>query len=159
MWFYIPVTEAAEMQVRIFALFVTISHIVEEILVGIVVYLHLGMSKIERFNWLFFWFFSWCYMVCCHFVISFHPTPCVHKHCAGIYLPLEFRCSLQIMNLLLGKIQGQEYPMQEMGIGRIQWGLKLPQSVQDPLEVTALLLLTTHWQIPHLSHQLPCGSI
>lgn len=38
------------MQVRIFALFVTISHIVEEILVGIVVYLHLGMSKIERFN-------------------------------------------------------------------------------------------------------------
>lgn len=119
MWFYIPVTGAAEVQLRIFALFVTISHVVEEIVVEIVAYLHLGMSKMERSV-----FFSWCYMVCCCFVVSFHPTPCVHKHCAGTYLPLEFRCSLQVMNLLLGKIQGQKYPMQEMGIGWTQWGLK-----------------------------------
>lgn len=48
-WFYIPVTGAAEVQLRIFALFVTISYVVEQFLVGIVVYLYLGMSKMESF--------------------------------------------------------------------------------------------------------------
>ena len=39
----------------------------------------------------------------------------IHKLYAGRYLPLELRCSLQVVDLLLGKFQGEECLMLEMG--------------------------------------------
>lgn len=47
-----------------------------------------------------------------------------HKLDARRYLPLEFRYNLQVADLLLGKIQGKERLMQEMGSRLTQWGLK-----------------------------------
>lgn len=158
MWFHIPVTGAAEVQLRIFALFVTISHVVEEILVGTVVYLHLGMSKMEIFNWLFFTVGATWFAVV--LLLFFTPVLVSTNTVLGHTCLLSSDAVCKSWICYLAKFRRRNVQCRKWGLDELSGGYKLPQSVPDPLEaIIALLLLTTHRQIPRLSHQLPCSSI
>lgn len=71
-----------------------------------IVYLHLGI--LEAFLLTIFSLGATQFSVILSLVKVFTLLPVSnHELYAGRYLPLEFRCNLQAVDLLLGKIQGK----------------------------------------------------